>query len=590
MEDVQLQTRTEHSRSVEDAERYKALETLKEVGLLIPAAELETYHGRLAHKDEGEWSVDPTFSNAGNDTGNGNVHDRVGLYAADRETAKEIAEERLRTKKIASEDADEHFKVEVHNIISNDADATIIDFEFDETQLDEATQKKYHDALNTLRLPMSEGSPASFDNRDTIRPVLDKIIAAQAQGKKYVTAEEIPDLAAEAGVNEDIALQLAASVNAGWLAGVKPATLVERLLGTSAGIATERITDGSEPKDLPINLEYVQRYLQKNHIVGAKTTVTSATVNRTLKSVKLFDLEKTHTEAQLEATRHDTWKRLGGMATALSKSEQSQPAEHLLLQVLGDVHAKPERIIAAAMEVPGFKEIFEKSTGNWEGFSLAEHTETVLRNFDINYADTLPVSFLKPMRLAIVAHDLGKPQANWEGVGQKAHNLKYAEAFFTKLDIDDRTKNLYLAMIGDGEELATDINLNKDPETAQAKLHDLAIKTLRAFNADGTVTDGQVEGFSEMCKMLQICDGGAYTSMATTRSRKGMYRNAPTFNGSFAPPTDLSGQALRLRKHDQDSAPIDQTPRRAPRVSRVRRSRADNPATRSVKIDMNGVG
>jgi len=32
----QLQTRTEHSRSIEDAEKFRALDTLKEVGLLVP--------------------------------------------------------------------------------------------------------------------------------------------------------------------------------------------------------------------------------------------------------------------------------------------------------------------------------------------------------------------------------------------------------------------------------------------------------------------------------------------------------------------------------------------------------------------------
>lgn len=58
-----LQTRTEHSRSLEDAEKFQALDTLKEVGLLVPLSEVETYHGRVGSASEvAEWAVDPSFA------------------------------------------------------------------------------------------------------------------------------------------------------------------------------------------------------------------------------------------------------------------------------------------------------------------------------------------------------------------------------------------------------------------------------------------------------------------------------------------------------------------------------------------------
>ena len=76
----QLQTRTEHSRSVEDADKYRAIEALKEVGLLIPLSDVETFHGRVGMKeDEEEWTVDPTFANGYNDSGNYNVNTRPTL-------------------------------------------------------------------------------------------------------------------------------------------------------------------------------------------------------------------------------------------------------------------------------------------------------------------------------------------------------------------------------------------------------------------------------------------------------------------------------------------------------------------------------
>jgi hypothetical protein len=90
-----LQTRTEHSRSIEDAEKYRALDTLKEVGLLIPLSKLETFHGRVASADEeAEWSVDPSFANGSNDSGNNNVNSRPTLYSGDKATAQDFADER----------------------------------------------------------------------------------------------------------------------------------------------------------------------------------------------------------------------------------------------------------------------------------------------------------------------------------------------------------------------------------------------------------------------------------------------------------------------------------------------------------------
>lgn len=73
----ELQTRSEHSRSLEDAPRFRAIETLTELGLLIPVAELETYHGRVGVAGAPEWQVDTSFQNGGSDGVNNNVHETI---------------------------------------------------------------------------------------------------------------------------------------------------------------------------------------------------------------------------------------------------------------------------------------------------------------------------------------------------------------------------------------------------------------------------------------------------------------------------------------------------------------------------------
>lgn len=94
-----LQTRGDHSYSLQDAEKFRAIETLKKARLLIPFTELSTYHGRVAHVSESEpWSIDPTYANGGNDSGNNNLNARSTLYTGTQAHATEM----LRPSTIAS--------------------------------------------------------------------------------------------------------------------------------------------------------------------------------------------------------------------------------------------------------------------------------------------------------------------------------------------------------------------------------------------------------------------------------------------------------------------------------------------------------
>lgn len=94
-EAANMQTRAEHSWSIEDADKYRAIDALNEVGLLVPLLETETFHGRVASLDkETEWVVDPSFVNGSNDSGNNNVNARPTLYSGDKATAQNFADER----------------------------------------------------------------------------------------------------------------------------------------------------------------------------------------------------------------------------------------------------------------------------------------------------------------------------------------------------------------------------------------------------------------------------------------------------------------------------------------------------------------
>lgn len=304
------------------------------------------------------------------------------------------------------------------------------------------------------------------------------------------------------------------------------------------------------------------------HVVGVKQSIGSATLHRDITSVSFFDLEKIATAKGLEAERKAIWQRLGGMATALSQFNKGEVQPQPLMHLLTDAYAKPEKLVAAAEDVEGYVTIFEGDAGNWEGFTLAEHTETVLRNFDESFAENLPVGLLAPMRLAILSHDIGKPIAAARGEKHKQmeYNVAQADDFLGKLGVDDKLKGLLLAIIGKGEELAFQIEVRGAGEPTKAVMRELATKTMKQFYGSESVTDEQITGFIEMCKMLQVCDGGAYTSMAITRPvarGSGRYRNAPSFNGSFAQPAGFGKRTIRLREEGDKAADSDLTPKGA---------------------------
>lgn len=467
----------------------------------------------------------------------------------------------------------EHIFTEVHPIVSDDIDATVIDFSFDDTKLSEEDQKRYQNALRALVIPATAGSPIDFSHRDAIDPF---VATMRKSGKARISKSEVSDLAQEAGVDEDIALHMAGAFNARLMALARPSALVSLLLENPKDLVDVMVPVDGEKTLLPVNLEYVQKYLREAHIIGVRQKISSATLDRSIMSTSFFDLEKIYTKKSLEARRTELAQQMGGLATALH--EKALVQNSVLSNLLSNAYVKPAQLVEGAKTVEGYKQLLESDAGNWEGFTLGEHTETVLRNFDENYADSLPVELLAPMRLAILIHDLGKPMAvaNGEKHKQEEYNVSQAEDFLNKIGAYDELKDLLLAVIGKGHNLAFQIDIRKSGESAQQQFNALALESMRKYLGTEHVEEEYLTGFTQMCRILQICDGGAYTSMAITNRGKGKghYRNAPSFNDSFAQPVGLGRRAIRLRKDGEAPAANNQTPEYSRATSRLHINRS----------------
>jgi len=543
-----LQTRTEHSRSVDDAERYRAIQTLTDVGLLMPLDAVDSYHGRLRDPDqEADWSVDPSFTNGGNDSGNYNVNGRPTLYTAELQEAEDFARSRgiqtIRARYMAlfqddvrqysSEDrqawldrlnqevksrwetfapeyqaahpfeplqlatldtqhhiatearrlellssdeekrarrkqAVEGYEAEVHEIISPDKDATVFDLDFDPKNLGDADMERYQEAVEALTLPLTEGSPVSFEEKDE----LGGFIKTVNDNYQWLYKEEdVPSIAQEAGISHELARQMCGSLNARRIILMNPGYLVHAMIGSRDGIITEPIKTGDVSYEVPLNLEYAERFFRQAHIVGVRQPINSATLGKEIVSISFFDLERINTEEHIRSERRETATKLGAIANRLSIPEIT-PNASLLIRVLHDAHAKPRQLVEAMKEIKGYREILEADAGNWEGYTLEEHVETVLRNFDENFADTLPVELLIPMRLALLAHDLGKPMAvaRDEKHKEKDYNQIQAADFFAKIGLSDKTVDFLDSILGEGVELAHQIEIRGAGQSASQDL------------------------------------------------------------------------------------------------------------------------
>jgi hypothetical protein len=535
----QLQTRTEHSRSLEDAERYKAIEVLKLHGVLTPVANLESYHGRVRKPSEAEpWKVDSTFQNGGNDSGNDNVHNRSALYTSSLDVAQDFG--------AARSIRGTRGEAEAHRIVSEDLDATVIEGSYKYLQSFSSDDlEAVQDALKKLTIPLTQGAPLEFQDRDKINDFL-----AQVKTNPIQT-DDLAEIVARSGMGEVSVRRLAGAQNSKWAIENHPSWAILQVLHHKED-DIDVFIDG---KTLPFSIEYIQRFLREAHIVGVTQKPWSATLGRQIDSVSYFDLEQVNTPEEIQRKHGITQRLLGTIATEYGRepSEEFDDSSKELLNVLTNPYAKPRELVQASKKVKGFEDSFSMSTGVWEGYTLAEHTETVLRNLDENYTDTLPVALIPLMRLAIIGHDIGKPIAVSYGRGrdQDMYNAHYAEAFYKTIGLDEKKRELLLAIIGDGAKLMHQIQVNGSKEKVE-DLKELARTTMGDFFDTATPSLDQMKGFARLCRILQVCDGGAYTSMAVTQSveRKVIFRNAGSFNTSFEPPVGPGKRDLRPRQRE----------------------------------------
>lgn len=549
-------TRSEFFREQEDPRKIEAIERLESIGVFVPMSSLELYHGRDPNGDKEEWSVKTDFSNAGNNTGNQNVNKINALNTGDFNTARDFATERIVQKfhepweKEAIEDRRRirlgEIPIEVHRIVSSDPNAIILNYDKSNNSKDK--QQIIKQEIPFLLPGTLEGSPVDFKYHDAIS-LLQESKETMKQlfnitNKEYISQAEIPQILEKiksiihqsrnpkAVVDEDLVKHIAGSINSKYFLKVTPLSFIEDF--TTSEREFYDIPRGDITHRLPINRDYIARFLRSNHIVGLKTSVDSATLDKNISNTILFDLPKVNTVNQIENKKQSFEKVFSDLSNEMDRSLESSKSHPLVKLLSENYFATPKEILEEAKKVKGFENLFDTDAGNWEGFTLGEHTETVLRMFDETFADVLPAKLLPVMRLALLTHDLGKPEAARQGKKkeQKQFNLIEGKKFLEELGIERNLQIMILGIIGEGQELTSEIFVKKKNESS--KLMEFSKKLLeRVRGDDKPVKFDDMRAIYYMAFMLQNSDSGAYTDYAATRRSGVWFRNNPSFNDSF---------------------------------------------------------
>lgn len=520
----------EHSRSLDDAERYQAIQELVDLGVLQPLSDEKLFHGRSSPAElRGSWRVRTDFSNAGDDTGNRNANKIPVLYTGSFEVARDYAKARA----LRSQD-----QPEVYEISSTNDDAMVF-------------------LMSAVR---TKGSNSPDDRRRKIAAI-EKLLPIGAEGvidwRERAELPVIKERFAEIATKHRSSFLIPPEAYEGEGDTLK--TLLRRynsrvmFMSGNAEFMMWNLLQNKELIDVndgqyEIDRQYIAQFAKNANIVGVEEGAISGTLgNKTISITSIIDLYSVNPKVVIEDDRRKK-RQIFDRASQIFGKGIDQLSNVELRNVLLDPSSTPKQLVEVASRVDGGKygQLYRMDAGNWEGYTLGEHTETVLRNFEENFAQEMPVGVLAAFRLVMLVHDLGKPMATADGekVQQARYNKYFADQFIQDIGMDYRLGSFLVTMATDGLAAMSKYKLSGSDES----LNNLISFLKSQENILGANNIISPYAYDIMLERIFESDSGAYTSMARTRRDGVYYRNPGQFDGSFKhPKSDLAGDRLLWR-------------------------------------------
>ena len=200
-------------------------------------------------------------------------------------------------------------------------------------------------------------------------------------------------------------------------------------------------------------------------------------------------------------------------------------------------------------KILNYGELFEAKARNWEGFTIGEHTETVLRVFEDTFENSVPQDLCPFIKFIIINHDIGKGLAYYRGTNQEYENENECKRLFSKLNVSKKVQDLLLYLIIHSQYYTTSYYV-KGNHLALKGLYNECQKVLKEYMGVPPSAN-EIRGLMSICKILQTCDSAAYTRYAITRDEKRgvYYKNGnDTFTESFDKPKDIRGRKVSFKR------------------------------------------
>lgn len=531
--------------------KEEAIELLKSYKILIPFDDnLQLYHGRSRTQTElGEWHVDPNYNNT-----NGNVNEISALNATtEMSRAQDFAFVRS---------TQNGGTPEVHRITTRDKGALIFDkdlglagdlFKVSENKLSESDKQKkqqIQQAFSVLtNFKITEASPLDFEQRKLYTKIADAIKnwpkSGEFESTKVYSKNDIKDICAQLSKSvaispeqlEAIVTKIAGGNNMATTLKYNPQYAIEKYMFTSDSSPFKHIIGSGEG---PTNFEYLASWLAGNNIVGIKQKTPSANINNEVDAYFLFDMTKINTQKANGDKIQQIINAFGPLAEffeELSENDFVKEIENM---------SPKEMVELLKTKHISCKQLLEESAGVWEGFSVGEHTETVLRLFDKSY-DEMPSQLKSFMKLSILMHDIGKGVAvkKREPEKQKEWSEKYSQDLLEYLGVDQKYIDMVKFVALTSQEY-TSLYYVKNINSVMDNLHTKALQTI--CDTMGEVpSEEAINGLVECCKAMQTCDSGAYTRFAVTRDKDSgfYYHNG---NDRFTEGMTMVNGRIRFKK------------------------------------------
>lgn len=554
MSPVQEKLRSELKKGEDKKKNIEqAIYDLRRDGILIPFdSRMHLYHGQVNMNGQ-QFQVVPKFSNAGNATGNANVNAMAGLHTSSEDVARRFADARFSDKKWDVEHAGGIMKgkPEVHRILASAPDCYFFDLD-EYFGLDKEERKKVDAVFGNLviRYSMSEIMPWKFEDREQIEMVHNAIKKYLLSNKKYQLGEEDIDKICKGlgnGVSKDLVYERASNHNTAFMALNGNIGYLIYSFAFANG-AKRQYVNGDLEKRIPMNMEFVGALADKIGIIGVKGGVRSATLGEEITDYFIFETDKVNTEAFVKKQQQKRVETFGAIAEILENCVAKKEDFDFL------VDSTPEETMAWLQnKIPQLQKYYQKSAGVWEGFSIGEHTETVLRVLEDSFANDVPPELLPFIKLTIAMHDVGKGEARERGIYDHDKEMEITkqltEKAMAELGMDDRMVDLMEYLFHGAQYRTGDYYFKKDDSALAEAKEDGYYYLARIVGHEAT--SKQADGVVELAKTLQTCDSGAYTRMGVTRDKDTdvyYYNGNDRFTKSMESPTDIRSRKQRLKE------------------------------------------